>query len=55
MEFIKIKDVSELLGVSEQSIYKWMKNKQDPIPHYNKTGSLRFDKDEIVKWFKDKK
>ena len=52
-EFIKIKEVAEVLGVTETTIYNWMKEKI-PIPHYKKHGATRFVKDEVVKWFKSK-
>ena len=52
MDLIKVKDVADMLGVHEQTVYSWMRKKENPIPHYNKIGTLRFDKEEVLAWFK---
>lgn len=45
---LKIKDVSELLNVSEATVHKWLA--EEKIPHYKIDGSFRFGKQEIEDW-----
>ncbi len=52
MELLKIADVAKLLKVSAPTIYNWMARNHNPIPHYKQAGTTRFDKDEVIQWFK---
>ncbi|HSH51575.1 MAG TPA: helix-turn-helix domain-containing protein [Bacteroidales bacterium] len=49
---LRVKDVAKLLNVSEGLVYKWMRRKNNPIPFYKNDGVTRFDKDEVIEWFK---
>lgn len=56
MEFMTKKETAELFRVSERTIERWVARKDDPMPKI-KVGddmhcTLRFDKDDVVKWFK---
>ena len=45
---LEIKDVSEMLGVSVSTLYKWVSEKKIPC---HKVGSLvKFRQSEIEKW-----
>jgi nitrogen PTS system EIIA component len=45
---LKIKDLIELLGVSEKTIYRWLKEKK--IPAYRIQNQYRFSRTEINEW-----
>lgn len=45
---LKIKDVAELLNVSDATVQKWLL--EDKIPHYKIDGQYRFGKREIEDW-----
>lgn len=45
---LKIRDVAELLHVSEKTIYRWIKEKR--IPVYQINHQYRFSSDEIREW-----
>jgi len=45
---LKIKDVTEMLQVSEKTVYRWIKGKK--IPCYRIHHQYRFSKAEINKW-----
>jgi nitrogen PTS system EIIA component len=45
---LKIKDLIELLGVSEKTIYRWLKEKK--IPAYRIQNQYRFSRSEINEW-----
>lgn len=57
METMTKKEVAGLFKVSERTVERWMSRKHDPMPKI-KVGDemhciLRFDKDDVVKWFKN--
>lgn len=57
METMTKKEVAGLFKVSERTVERWMSRKVDPMPKI-KVGDemhciLRFDKDDVVKWFKN--
>lgn len=45
---LKLKDVAELLQVSETTVRKWIQ--EDKIPSYKINGQFRFSRDEIQNW-----
>ena len=45
---LKLKEVAEMLQVSEKTIYRWIKNGK--IPCYRINHQYRFHRDEINKW-----
>lgn len=45
---LKIKDVAELLSVSEATVQRWLSDEK--IPHYKIDGQYRFGKREIEEW-----
>jgi PTS system nitrogen regulatory IIA component len=50
---LTIKDLTELLNVSEKSIRRWIK--QGTIPAYRIQGQYRFNKSEILEWSTSRK
>ena len=52
-KYKKIKGISEMLGIPEATIKKWVKSNK--IPHYWMGGIfLRFDISEVVEWANNK-
>lgn len=45
---LKVKDIVELLGVNEKTVYRWLKEKK--IPAYRINHQYRFSKTEINEW-----
>jgi PTS system nitrogen regulatory IIA component len=45
---LSVKDVARLLAVSEQTIYRWIK--QENIPSYRINEQCRFNRAEILEW-----
>ncbi len=45
---LKVRDVSRLLDVSEETIYKWLKDGE--IPAYKIQDEFRFNRAEILEW-----
>jgi PTS system nitrogen regulatory IIA component len=45
---LSVKDAATLLGVSEKSIYRWIK--QTAIPSYRMGGQHRFNRSELLEW-----
>lgn len=45
---LKVKDVAKLLGTSEKTIYRWIK--QSVIPVYQVNEQFRFSRAEILEW-----
>ncbi len=45
---VSVKEIAELLNVSEKTIYRWIK--QSVIPYYKISGQYRFSRAEIVTW-----
>jgi excisionase family DNA binding protein len=52
-EFIGIKDVSQLTGISKSRLYKL--TALGLIPHYKPTGKLLFKLQEIIEWVESSK
>jgi len=51
-ELFGVTELAEYLKVNKQTIYNWVNKKEIP---FTKIGDLlRFDKDEIDRWFKNK-
>ena len=53
MRLIDISQLSELINIKPKTIYDWVH--KGKIPYYKIEGSLRFDRDEVLKWLKSKK
>lgn len=53
MKLVTIKEVSNLLGVKESTLYSWVNN--GSIPSYKLNGVLRFDMEEIEEWVRKSK
>ena len=47
-EILNLKEVAELLGMSERTIYNWAQTKY--IPSFKLGKSWRFNKSEITQW-----
>lgn len=45
---LKVRDVSRLLNVSEETVYKWLKDGE--IPAYKIQDEFRFNRAEILEW-----
>src|SRR6185295_9678059 len=45
---IKVKDAAKLLGSSEKTIYRWIK--QGAIPVYQVNEQFRFNRAELLEW-----
>jgi len=50
---LKIKDVAQLISVSEKTIYRWIV--ENKIPAYRVNHQYRFNKDEINTWIMNNK
>ncbi|HXX57523.1 MAG TPA: helix-turn-helix domain-containing protein [Thermodesulfovibrionales bacterium] len=48
MKFLSVKEVSEMLGVKEKTIYQWAELRRMPSIMLN--GTLRFNNDHIMEW-----
>lgn len=52
-EFLNVAQLSQFLGVSEDTIYSWTMRKF--IPHFKIGKLLRFDKAGIIYWLQSRK
>ncbi|BDU51455.1 PTS sugar transporter subunit IIA [Haliovirga abyssi] len=50
---LKIADITEILNVSEKTIYRWIKSGK--IPAYKINGQYRFSEEEINRWISENK
>jgi PTS system nitrogen regulatory IIA component len=50
---LKVRDVAELLNVSEKTIYRWVK--EGNLPAYRVSEQLRFNRVEILEWATSRK
>jgi excisionase family DNA binding protein len=48
--FLSVEGLSDELGVSRTTIYKWVQSKF--IPHYRMGTKIGFDKEEVLDWAK---
>ena len=48
MKFLSVKELSEMLGVREKTIYQWAALRQ--IPSVKLNGTLRFNNERILEW-----
>jgi excisionase family DNA binding protein len=51
-EALRVRDLAQLLGVSQQQIYKMAANGE--IPSFRVANAVRFDPHEIAVWLKEK-
>jgi len=49
---LTVKELSEILKVSEATIYRWVH--YDFIPHIKIGGAVRFDEEAVQKWLRAK-
>jgi excisionase family DNA binding protein len=52
-EYFNIKELTEYLNISKQTIYKLIKEKKIPFHQIN-NGKFLFNKNEIIKWIESK-
>lgn len=50
MKLLTVKNLSNLIGVKEKTLYQWAELGQ--IPHVKLNGCLRFDFSEIEEWIR---
>lgn len=50
MNLVTIKDVANILGVKQSTLYSWVTN--GSVPSYKLNGLIRFDLEEIEEWVK---
>ena len=48
MDFIKIKEATEITSLSKSSIYQLCK--EEAIPHFKIAGNIRFNREKLQKW-----
>ncbi len=53
MKLMKINELSEVIGLSESTIYKYTCEKR--IPYIKINNSVRFSVDDIEEWIKEKR
>ena len=51
-KFFSITELSEYLSVKPKTLYSWVS--KSVIPFYRLQGVIRFKKDEIDRWLKDR-
>jgi len=49
-KFLSVEGLSEELGMSKTTIYKWVET--GFIPHYKLGTQIRFDREEVLEWAK---
>ena len=49
---LKIEDICKMLGVSRHTVYQW--THQQKIPHIKLPKGIRFRKERIERWIKNK-
>jgi nitrogen PTS system EIIA component len=45
---LTVKDVSELLAISEKTVYRWLEDRR--LPGYRLSGQYRFNRAELLEW-----
>jgi excisionase family DNA binding protein len=55
MELLKAKEVAKWLKLDRQTIYRLTKNGQIPHMRLGKTGTIRYGKETIDNWIREKK
>ncbi|CAG0955488.1 hypothetical protein METP3_00468 [Methanosarcinales archaeon] len=53
MQYLTVKQVSELLQLSPSTVYSWAESGK--IPSYKINGSIRFSREEIEEWIQKQK
>lgn len=48
---LTVKQLQEELSISRASVYNYI---NDGMPHFKVGDRLRFDRDEVIQWFKDR-
>jgi excisionase family DNA binding protein len=54
-ELLKAKDVAAWLKLDKQTIYRLTKNGRIPHVRLGKTGTIRYDREKLNNWIKEKK
>ena len=52
MTFLTVKQVAEMLQMSESGVYKYIRLKK--IPYYKLGQNIRFSKEELEEWMKNR-
>lgn len=55
MELLRAKELAKWLRLDRQTIYRLTKNGQIPHIKLGKTGTIRYGKEAITQWMKEKK
>jgi len=53
MKLLKVDEVCALIGAKRSTVYQWAET--GLIPCYKINGCVRFEKDEILQWIKERK
>ena len=53
MEYLKTKEVADILRVTEKTLMTWRHNKQGPPYIRTATGMIRYPKDGLKKWLEE--
>jgi predicted DNA-binding transcriptional regulator AlpA len=52
VDWIKAKDVAEMIGVRTNTVHKWRKRKKGPPFYAMPHGRVRYLKSEVLQWMK---
>ena len=50
MQYLRVKDIQGMLGVSKSTIYRWMDERDFPTPIKFSAKAVRWRLDDIEKW-----
>ncbi|ASG66812.1 AlpA family transcriptional regulator [Idiomarina piscisalsi] len=50
MQYLRVKDIQGMLGVSKSTIYRWMDERNFPTPIKFSAKAVRWRLDDIEKW-----
>ena len=51
-EFLTVKDISEIFGISTQAVYEWMKDNR--LKFYQVTNTKRIRPEDLLQYLRDK-
>ena len=56
-EMITLRNLARIIGVSRQTIYRWMEEASSfPTPiRFGQRGTIRFYKDEVIRYIEEKR
>lgn len=50
MQYLRVKDIQTMLGVSKSTIYRWMDERSFPAPIKFSAKAVRWKSDDIDQW-----